>query len=106
MSAPSRKVDDIRPCYSLDESCKVAVPVVIPCALESTSFEDAVRNAISLGGDSDTLAAIAGPIVEALHGIPEEFISNVKQRYLAEALEIVRTVDRLYGCEGESSPHL
>jgi len=47
------------------------VPQAISCALHSTSFEDAIRNAVSLGGDSDTIAAIAGGIAEALHGIPD-----------------------------------
>ena len=64
--------------------------------LESTSFEDAVRNAISLGGDSDMLAAIARPIAETMHGIPEELIATAKERYLGEALDIVETMERLY----------
>ena len=58
----SRTVDEIRPGYSFDETCQRTVPEAITCALESTSFEDAIRNAVSLGGDADTLAAIAGPI--------------------------------------------
>ena len=100
----SRTVDQIRPGYSFDVTCQRTVPEAITCALESTSFEDAVRNAISLGGDSDTLAAIAGPIAEALHGIPEEFISAVKHRYLGEAPDIIKTIDAMYGCEDESEP--
>lgn len=64
--------------------------------LESTSFEDAARNAVSLGGDADTLAAIAGPIAEAMHGIPEALIATAKQRHLGEALDIVDTMERLY----------
>ena len=68
----SRSVDDIRPGYEFNEICQETVPEAITCALESESFEDAVRNAVSLGGDSDTLAAIAGPIAEALHGIPAD----------------------------------
>ena len=56
----SRSVDQIRSDYRFDETCQKAVPEAITCALESTSFVDSVRNAISLGGDSDTLAAIAG----------------------------------------------
>jgi ADP-ribosylglycohydrolase len=54
----SRSVDEIRPTYHFDESCQGTVPQAIVCFLESTSFEDAIRNAISLGGDSDTLACI------------------------------------------------
>ena len=64
--------------------------------LESTSFEDAVRNAISLGENADTLAAVAGPIAEAMHGIPEALIATAKERYLGEALDIVDTMEGLY----------
>ena len=58
-------------------------------------IEDAVRNAVSLGGDSDTLAAIAGPIAEAMHGIPEDMIETAKARHLAEAPDIVRVLERM-----------
>ena len=92
----SRTVDQIRPGYTFDETCQGTVPEAITCAMESVSFEDAIRNAVSLGGDSDTLAAIAGPITEALHGIPEELIATAKERYLADALDIVDTMERLY----------
>jgi ADP-ribosylglycohydrolase len=68
----SRKLDDIRPTYKFNESCQKTVPEAIIAFLESTDFEDAIRNAISLGGDSDTLAAITGGIAEAAYGIPEQ----------------------------------
>lgn len=55
-------VDEIRPTYSFDVTCQGSVPEAIVCFLESSSFEDTVRNAVSLGGDSDTQAAIAGSI--------------------------------------------
>ena len=90
----SRNVDDIRPYYDFDETCQKTVPEAITCALESTSFEDAVRNAISLGGDSDTLAAIAGSIAEALHGIPRDLAEKAK-RYLPS--DIIEVIERLYG---------
>ena len=80
----SRAVDAIRPDYGFDESCQGTVPEAITCALESDSFEDAVRNAISLGGDADTLAAIAGAIAEAMHGIPETLQAQVETRYPRE----------------------
>jgi ADP-ribosyl-[dinitrogen reductase] hydrolase len=64
--------DDIRPTYKHTESSAGSVPQAIVCALQSTSYEDALRNAVSIGGDSDTIAAIAGSIAEALHGIPED----------------------------------
>ena len=64
----SRSVDEIRPSYEFDDSCQGTVPQAITAFLESTDFEDAIRNAISLGGDSDTLACIAGGISEAFYG--------------------------------------
>ncbi len=67
-----RCVDDIRPGYHFDVTCQGSVPEALICALEATSFEDAIRNAISIGGDSDTLAAIAGPVAEARFGIPQD----------------------------------
>jgi ADP-ribosylglycohydrolase len=66
----SRTLDEIRPTYCFDVSCQGSVPEAIIAFLESNDFEDAVRNAISLGGDSDTLAAITGSIAEAAYGIP------------------------------------
>ena len=59
---PLPSVDDIRPGYTFDVTCQGSVPEAIACFLESTSYEDAVRNAVSLGGDADTQAAIAGSI--------------------------------------------
>lgn len=64
--------DDIRPRYRRTESAAGSVPQAIVCALHSSSYEDAIRNAVSIGGDSDTIAAIAGGIAEALHGLPPE----------------------------------
>lgn len=85
--------DDIRPGYKRTERASESVPQAISCALHAVSYEDAIRNAVSLGGDSDTIAAIAGGIAEALFGIPE----NIR----AEALgylptEIRETLVRLY----------
>jgi ADP-ribosylglycohydrolase len=67
-----RTVDAIRPNYRFNESCQETVPEALICALEAVSFEDAIRNAISIGGDSDTVAAIAGPVAEARFGIPDD----------------------------------
>ena len=67
----SKTLDEIRPTYTFNESCQETVPQAIIAFLESTDFEDAIRNAISLGGDSDTLAAITGSIAEAAYGIPD-----------------------------------
>ena len=90
----SRSVDDIRPGYRFNEICQTTVPEAITCALESKSIEDAIRNAVSLGGDSDTLAAIAGPIAEALHGIPVGIQTEAEDRYIPK--DILRIVRELY----------
>ena len=66
----ARSVDQIRPTYRFDESCQGTVPQALVCFLESTDFEDAIRNAISLGGDSDTLACITGGIAQGHYGVP------------------------------------
>jgi ADP-ribosylglycohydrolase len=90
----SRALDEIRPTYmirqpsSIKESCQNTVPQAITAFLESTDFEDAIRNAISLGGDSDTLAAITGGIAEAAYGIPQ-WIKNKAWTYLDEPLKDV-----------------
>ena len=69
----SRTLDEIRPDYHFDASCQGTVPEAITAFLESTEFEDAIRNAISLGGDSDTLACITGGIAEAFYGeVPQD----------------------------------
>ncbi len=68
-----RRLDDIRPVYKFNETCQETVPEAIIAFLESTSYENAVRLAVSLGGDSDTLACITGGIAEAFYGgIPAE----------------------------------
>lgn len=67
----------IRPGYSFDVTCQGSVPQAIQCFLEAEDFEDAIRNAISLGGDGDTLAAMAGSVAEAYFGIPEELADRV-----------------------------
>ena len=65
-------LDEIRPTYTFDVSCQGSVPQAFEAFFESTGFEDAIRNAISIGGDSDTIAAITGGMAEAYYGVPEE----------------------------------
>lgn len=72
-------LDEIRPNYEFDVTCQGSVPQAIQCFLEATDFEDAIRNAVSLGGDGDTQAAMAGAIAEAFYGIPED----IKQKGLS-----------------------
>ena len=95
----TRTVDEIRPFYSFNETCQETVPEAITCALESVSYEDAVRNAISLGGDSDTLGAIAGPIAEALHGVPETVAAHAKNTYFTAATDMLNIIEELYRTE-------
>ena len=74
----SRHVDDIRPSYTFDVSSQGTVPQAIRAFLDSTDFEDAIRTAISLGGDSDTLACITGGIAQAFYGnVPNEIQASV-----------------------------
>lgn len=84
----SMSLDSIRKYYEFDETCQGSVPQAIIAFLESTDFEDAVRNAVSIGGDSDTIAAITGSIAEAAYGIPEEIKEKV-YAYLDEPLKDV-----------------
>ena len=65
-------LDEIRPTYWFNETCQDTVPQALEAFFESTSFEDAIRNAVSVGGDSDTLAAITGAVAEAFWGVPKE----------------------------------
>jgi ADP-ribosylglycohydrolase len=85
----SRRLDDVRPAYQYDPSCQGSVPEAVIAFLEATDFEDAVRNAVSLGGDADTQASIAGAIAAAYYGIPPELEEPV-WRYLDG--ELTRTV--------------
>lgn len=74
------RIDDIRDTYEFNETCQDTVPQAIQAFLESTSFEDAIRIAISVGGDSDTLAAITGSIAKAYYGVSKE-IKNICTKY-------------------------
>ncbi len=87
----SRSVDDIRPDYSFDISCAGTVPQAITCALEAMDYEDAIRNAISIGGDSDTIACITGGIAEVMFGVPGE-IAGQARTYLAD--DLIDALDR------------
>ncbi len=82
----SRTLAEIRPTYSFDISCQGTVPQAITAFLESTGYEDAVRNAISLGGDSDTLACITGGIAEAFYGGVPDFIASRVMKILDTSL--------------------
>lgn len=85
-----RALDQIRPGYTFDVSCQGSVPEAIIAFLESTDFEDAIRKAISLGGDSDTIACITGGIAEAFYGgIPEDITEQAYSYLPEEFIEII-----------------
>jgi len=90
----SRTLDEIRPDYVFDVSCQGSVPPAIIAFLESENFEDAVRKAVSLGGDADTLGCIAGSIAEAYYGqVPEEIAVETMKRLPEEFRKII---DKFY----------
>lgn len=85
-----RRTEEIRPAYSFDISCQGTVPEAIIAFLDSESYEDAVRNAVSLGGDSDTLACITGGIAEAFYGgVPDHIRIRVKEIITPDLLEVI-----------------
>jgi ADP-ribosylglycohydrolase len=87
----SRRIDDIRPRYTFDVTCQGSVPEALIAFLESSGWEDAVRKAISLGGDADTLACMTGAVAEAFYGeVPPEIASEV----------VARLDDRIRGVMG------
>jgi ADP-ribosylglycohydrolase len=87
-----RTVDAIRPSYRFTELSQESVPEALICALEATSFEDALRNAISIGGDSDTIAAIAGAVAEARFGIPRWIVAEVERRLPAGMVGVMEAM--------------
>ncbi|WP_072031629.1 ADP-ribosylglycohydrolase family protein [Anaerovibrio sp. RM50] len=85
----SRTCDEIRPNYHHDETCQRSVPEAITAFLEGEDFEDVIRTTISLGGDTDTLACIAGSIAEAYYGIPDELVAECRNNLPEEMITIV-----------------
>ena len=84
----SKSLDDIRPTYSFDVSCQGTVPVAIRAFLEATSYEDAIRNAISVGGDSDTIGAITGGIALAFFKeMPDTLVMEIERRLFPDMQE-------------------
>ena len=84
----NRKLDDIRPDYKFDVSCKGSVPESIICFLEAKDYEDTIRNAVSLGGDADTQAAIAGGIASAYWDVPSKIAARGIKRLDYNLLEV------------------
>jgi ADP-ribosylglycohydrolase len=92
----SLTLDQIRPSYRFDETCQRTVPPAITAFLESDDFEDAIRKAVSLGGDADTLAAITGSIAEAFYGgVPVAIAAEVQKRLPADLWDVVERFNQL-----------
>jgi len=94
----SRTVDEIRPTYSFNETCQQTVPQAIRAFIDSTDYENAIRLAISLGGDSDTLACITGGIAEAFYkDIPEEMCATVIKLLPDDFVQVMQVFYDKYG---------
>ena len=92
-----RTLEEIRLDYKWDSTCPGSVPESIIAFLESTDYESAVRNAILLGGDADTMAAISGSIAEAYYGgMPDEIVVEVRSRLKPEMLDVVEQFNKRY----------
>lgn len=93
----SRPLEEIRPFYSFEVSCQNSVPQSIRAFLEAEDVEDAIRKAVSLGGDSDTMACIAGGIAEAFYGgLPEQLARFTRIRLPQELCEVVDAFQERY----------
>jgi ADP-ribosyl-[dinitrogen reductase] hydrolase len=92
-----RKIDDIRPVYTFNETCQQTVPEAIIAFLESESYESAIRLAISLGGDSDTVACITGGIAEAFYKeIPGWIVEKALDLLPADVIELIEEFSAKY----------
>lgn len=92
-----RTIKSIRPAYRFDVSCQGTVPEALIAFLDTESYEDAVRAAVSLGGDADTLACIAGAVAEAFYGgVPEPIRAAVRARLTPELWAVVEAFERRY----------
>ena len=89
----SRRLDDIRPNYAFDATCQGSVPEALIAFLEGRDFEHTLQLAISLGGDSDTIACIAGAVAGACHGIPAPLLAFAEKRLPPEMVDILGRFD-------------
>ena len=89
----SRTCDEIRPGYHHVEICQESVPEAITAFLEGESFEDVIRTAVSLGGDCDTVAAIAGSIAESFYGVPEVLKEQCRSRLPANLRKVLKAFE-------------
>ena len=99
----SRQLDDIRPTYSYDMSCQNTVPQALLAFLEGANFEDVIRSAVSIGGDSDTIAAMAGGIAQAFYVLPKKLSSYCYALLTPELRGVLNDFEDLLGCR-EADP--
>lgn len=93
----SRTLSDIRPAYSFNETCQGTVPEAIICFLEGEDVEDTIRNAVSLGGDADTLACIAGSVADAFYGgVPSALRARVEGYLPEEFLQVIAAFEERF----------
>ena len=85
----SRTCDEIRPGYHHVESCQETVPEAVTAFMEGNNFEEVIRNAVSLGGDCDTLTCIAGSMAEAFYGVPDSLIAECRKRLPEDMLAVI-----------------
>jgi ADP-ribosylglycohydrolase len=96
-----RTIEQIRPDYTWDVSCQRSVPEAILAFLDSSDVEDAIRLAVSLGGDADTQAAIAGGIAEAYYKqVPESIVTRVRERLPVAFIEVIDAFQRAFPLSG------
>ncbi len=84
-------MDELRPLHEHIESCQDSLPKALVSFFEGDSYEDVVRNAVSLGGDTDTLGAIAGAMAEAYYGVPENLIESGKNFIPKDMQKVINT---------------
>lgn len=89
-------IDELRPSYTFDATCRGSVPEALEAFFESSDFEDAIRIAVSLGGDSDTIAAMTGSVAEAYYGVPADLIRRAAPFLDPELMEILLDFERAF----------
>ena len=100
----TRRVEDIRPDYKCDLSCQHTVPEALICFLDSSDFEDAVRLAVSLGGDADTMACITGSVAEPFYGgIPESIRTETLSRLDERIIAVISEFHIRYGLSNKTA---
>ena len=97
-------LDEIRPDYDFDVSCQGSVPQALEAFFEAKDFEDAIRNAISIGGDSDTIGAITGAVSEACWGTPDAFRAEALARLYPFQREVLNEFEVRFGAPGPTRP--